>query len=132
MVQFALWSFGLYSREVVYSGEKLFSYLIGALIFSAALLLVTCYFFSLSGIEFFGLTNKYYLAALAGFVSIIAVERPEGGIARQVAPMTKFGSTPSTVQNVEPRLGEFTLEILDSAGYSPSEIESLIATGSVA
>jgi len=64
--------------------------------------------------------------------SIIAVERPEGGIARQVAPMTKFGSTPSNVQNVEPRLGEFTLEILDSAGYSPSEIESLIATGSVA
>ena len=58
-------------------------------------------------------------------------ERPSGGRARQAAPMTKFGGTPSVIESLEPKLGDFTHDILASAGYTPPEIEALLATGSV-
>ena len=58
-------------------------------------------------------------------------ERPSGGRARQIAPMTKFGGTPSVIESLEPKLGDFTHDILASAGYEPPEIEALLATGSV-
>ena len=75
IVQFALWSFGLYSREVVYSGQKLLSNLIGAFIFSAVLLFPACYSFSFVGIELFGHTTRFYILALFGFISVITLER---------------------------------------------------------
>ena len=70
LVQFALWSFGLYSREVIYSGRKLLFNLIGALLFCAALLLPTCACFNLTGIALFNFTLKFYLFALLGFIFI--------------------------------------------------------------
>ncbi len=75
VVQFSLWSFGLYSRGVVYSGHRVFSNLIGSFIFSALLMLPVCYIFSLSGEKIFDVTLKFYLFGLTGFMSLIAIER---------------------------------------------------------
>jgi sugar transferase (PEP-CTERM system associated) len=75
MVQFALWSFSLYSREVIYSGQRLLSNLIAAAVFSSLLLLPVCYLFSLSGHAPFMVTVKFYGFALLGFASLIALER---------------------------------------------------------
>lgn len=58
-------------------------------------------------------------------------ERSSGERARQVAPMTKFSGTPSAIEHMEPKLGDFTHDILASAGYAPPEIDVLLATGSV-
>ncbi|MBI4585453.1 MAG: TIGR03013 family PEP-CTERM/XrtA system glycosyltransferase [Planctomycetes bacterium] len=75
LVQFSLWSFGLYSREVVYSGQKLSSNLIGAFLFSAGLLFPACFIFSLTKIAIIDFTLKFYLIALVAFISMIALER---------------------------------------------------------
>ena len=45
--------------------------------------------------------------------------------------MTKFGGTPSAIEHLEPKLGDFTHDILASVGYTPPEIDALLATGSV-
>ncbi len=75
VVQFSLWSFGLYSREVIYSGTRVFSNLINSFIFSAVLLLPICYLFTISGKPIFAVTLKFYLFALLGFMTLITVER---------------------------------------------------------
>ncbi|MGH9363292.1 MAG: sugar transferase, partial [Thermoanaerobaculia bacterium] len=75
VVQFSLWSFGLYSREVVYSGTRVLPNLVGALFFSAFLLLPVCYLFSLSGVHLFGVTLKFYGIVLGGFATLILAER---------------------------------------------------------
>jgi sugar transferase (PEP-CTERM system associated) len=74
-VQFSLWSFGLYSREVVYSGNRVLSNLIHSFLFSAILLVPVWWLFSLSGVRIFDITFRFYLFALVGFMSVIGVER---------------------------------------------------------
>ena len=75
VVQFSLWSFGLYSREVVYSGRKVISNLFHSFVFSAVLLLPVCWLFSLSSVKLFEVTTRFYLVGLIGFTSVIALER---------------------------------------------------------
>ncbi len=75
VVQFSLWSFGLYSREVVYSGNRVLSNLIHSFLFSAVLLIPVWWLFSLSTIQLFDITFRFYLVALVGFMSLIGVER---------------------------------------------------------
>src|SRR5262245_39869627 len=73
-IPFSLWSFGFYSREVVYSGNRVMSNLINSFIFSAVLLVPVWWLFSLSGVKIFYITFRFYLFALVGFMSVIGLE----------------------------------------------------------
>jgi sugar transferase (PEP-CTERM system associated) len=71
MVQISLWSFGLYSREVIYSGNRVFSNLVNSFLLSGFLLLPVC--FSVS----FSTQNPLllYSLSLVSLISLITVER---------------------------------------------------------
>src|SRR5262245_56771284 len=86
LVQFALWSFGLYSREVVYSGRRMMSNLAGSFVFSAILLLPSSFLFSWSGVRVFDVGFTFYLVGLVGFMSLVALER--------TVVLRKFNDTP--------------------------------------
>jgi exopolysaccharide biosynthesis polyprenyl glycosylphosphotransferase len=73
--QFVLWSFGLYSRRVVYSGSKVFKRLMGAFLALSVLLFPVCYAFSLTGEAVFSVTLKFYVLLLAAFLGVVALER---------------------------------------------------------
>ena len=75
VVQFSLWSFGLYSRGMIYAGRRALRSLGGALVFSAVLLLPLYYLFSLTGFAVFGLTLKFYLIGLGAFMTLLTIER---------------------------------------------------------
>lgn len=76
VIQLALWSFGLYSREVIYSGRQVILNLGAAFVMSMVLLLPVCYGFkSISNNDIFVVTEKFYLAVLAAFISVVAIER---------------------------------------------------------
>ena len=75
VIQFGLWSFGLYSRRVIYSGSRIFRNLAGAFVFLCAALFPLCYLFSLSRDPVFEVTLKFYVLLLAVFVLVVALER---------------------------------------------------------
>ncbi len=75
VIQFGLWSFGLYTRQVVYSGEKAFKRVLGAFTFLAVALAPVCYAFSQTGDPIFNVNVKFYTLVLAVFIGIVAVER---------------------------------------------------------
>jgi exopolysaccharide biosynthesis polyprenyl glycosylphosphotransferase len=75
VIQFGLWSFGLYSRSVVYSGIRVFKKLAGAFVLLCVLLFPVCYLFSLSGVPVFEVTLKFYVLLLAVFILVVALER---------------------------------------------------------
>jgi formyl-CoA transferase len=54
-------------------------------------------------------------------------EHPTGGRLRVQWRSVRFSDTESTAGRVTPLLGEHTAEVLAEAGYSPSEIDGLIA-----
>jgi len=51
---------------------------------------------------------------------------------RYVGVPTKLSETPGTVRTGAPRVGEHTVEVLRDLGYSPADIDALIASGAVA
>jgi len=51
---------------------------------------------------------------------------------RYVGVPSRLGDTPGAVRTGAPALGEHTVEVLSSLGYSPAEIDALIASGAVA
>jgi len=51
------------------------------------------------------------------------------GHIRQFGRFVQLSETPALAEGCAPRLGEHTREILAEAGYSPAEIEALIASG---
>jgi crotonobetainyl-CoA:carnitine CoA-transferase CaiB-like acyl-CoA transferase len=51
------------------------------------------------------------------------------GHVREFGQFAHLSETPGLAQKSAPRLGEHTREILSEIGYSPVEIDSLIATG---
>jgi exopolysaccharide biosynthesis polyprenyl glycosylphosphotransferase len=73
--QFVLWSFGLYSRRVVYSGSEVLRRLVGAFLTLAVLFFPICYGFSLTGEAIFSVTLKFYVILLAAFVGVVTLER---------------------------------------------------------
>jgi exopolysaccharide biosynthesis polyprenyl glycosylphosphotransferase len=73
--QFGLWSFGLYSRRVVYSGSQVFKRLAWAFLALSVLLFPICYVFSLTGEPIFTVTLKFYVILLGAFVAVVALER---------------------------------------------------------
>jgi len=74
LVQFALWSFGLYSREVVYSGRRMMSNLAGSFIFSVILLLPSSLLLGWCD-QVFDVGFRFHLVGLVGFMSVVAIER---------------------------------------------------------
>ena len=75
VIQFGLWSFGLYSLRVVYSGRRVVASLAGAFVFLSVALFPVCYLFSLTGEPVFGVTLKFYVFLLAVFMLVVGVER---------------------------------------------------------
>ncbi|MBW1886375.1 MAG: CoA transferase [Deltaproteobacteria bacterium] len=63
--------------------------------------------------------------------AILELQHPSRGEIRQVAPMTRFSETPSEIGSLEPQLGDFTQGILESLGYSRTELADLIESGTV-
>jgi sugar transferase (PEP-CTERM system associated) len=75
VIQFGLWSFGLYSRQVVYSGRRVLASLLGAFCFLTVALFPVCYAFSMTGDPIFVVTLKFYVLLLAVFTLVVACER---------------------------------------------------------
>ena len=59
VIQFVLWSCGLYSRRVVYCGKRVFLNLARAFVLLTIGLLPVCFLFSLSGEILFDVTVKF-------------------------------------------------------------------------
>jgi crotonobetainyl-CoA:carnitine CoA-transferase CaiB-like acyl-CoA transferase len=56
-------------------------------------------------------------------------DHPIAGRIRQPRPAAKFDQTPSGIQRHAPGLGEHSAEILAELGYSPAQIDGLVAQG---
>ena len=56
-------------------------------------------------------------------------EHPSEGALRFPGIPLGFSATPGAIERLPPRLGEHTVEVLREAGFSPEEIERLIASG---
>jgi len=70
-----------------------------------------------------------HLAAVGMFPEL---EHPTEGRIRQARPPTRFSASPAEVRRLAPVLGEHTREVLGEAGYTPAEIDGLIARKAVA
>ena len=64
--------------------------------------------------------------------TVFDAEHPELGTLRYVRYPGHLSATPASLNRHPPRLGEHSSEILEAAGYSPAEIETLRASGVVA
>ncbi|MEM1306275.1 MAG: CoA transferase [Pseudomonadota bacterium] len=60
------------------------------------------------------------------------VTHPVAGDVQTIGLPVKFSKTPGAVRDPAPRLGEHTTSVLDEFGYTPDEIEALVASGAVA
>lgn len=56
-------------------------------------------------------------------------EHPSEGDIRLAGPGVRFSKTPAEIRTLPARLGEHSVEILQQAGYSESEIETMLADG---
>jgi len=74
-VQFSFWSFGLYSRETIYSGRDLFRQFGRALAFSVALVAPSYVVFQLGVGEQFTMAPYSICVVFLQFVSLVAIER---------------------------------------------------------
>jgi crotonobetainyl-CoA:carnitine CoA-transferase CaiB-like acyl-CoA transferase len=53
-------------------------------------------------------------------------DHPVGGRIRQARPAARFGSTPARMRATAPLLGQHSREILEQAGFTPTEIDALV------
>lgn len=60
------------------------------------------------------------------------LEHPEAGRIRVVGPPVKLSLTPARVDRPSPLYGQHTAEVLGELGYTPDEVEGLVADGVVA
>ncbi len=63
---------------------------------------------------------------------VVEVEHARAGTVKTLGFPIKFSQTPGSITRGAPLLGEHTREILDSLGYSPAEVQALLAAGAVA
>ncbi len=57
----------------------------------------------------------------------VPLEHPEMGICRYNGPSYRFSRTPAELRSAAPLLGEHTGEVMEMLGYSPAEIDALVA-----
>jgi crotonobetainyl-CoA:carnitine CoA-transferase CaiB-like acyl-CoA transferase len=62
---------------------------------------------------------------------VVEVEHPVAGLMRQARPAERLSGTPSEISRPAPMLGEHTLEVLEEAGLSATEIDALRAAGAL-
>jgi crotonobetainyl-CoA:carnitine CoA-transferase CaiB-like acyl-CoA transferase len=67
--------------------------------------------------------DQPHLKAVGLFVDL---EHPTEGRIRQARPATKFSDSPANIHRLPPRLGEHTEAVLKEAGYSATDIASLV------
>jgi crotonobetainyl-CoA:carnitine CoA-transferase CaiB-like acyl-CoA transferase len=60
------------------------------------------------------------------------VEHPSEGTLRMPDIAPRFSRTPPEIRRLQPRLGEHSVEVLREEGFSPSEIDALLASGATA
>lgn len=63
--------------------------------------------------------------------SVIEYDHPQAGRMRQARPPAIFGGEPCGVRRPSPRLGEHTVELLESVGCSAAEIDGLRVAGAI-
>ena len=63
---------------------------------------------------------------------VVEVEQPQLGPVRLLGMPVKFSRTPGDPTRAAPALGEHTREVLEGAGYSPAEVDELVAAGAAA
>ena len=63
---------------------------------------------------------------------VIELEHPRAGKTRALGLPIKLSATPGGVRRPAPVLGEHTREVLEEFGFSPKEIEALVACGAAA
>jgi crotonobetainyl-CoA:carnitine CoA-transferase CaiB-like acyl-CoA transferase len=63
---------------------------------------------------------------------VVEIEQPELGTVRGLGVPVKLGRTPGDPTRPAPALGEHTEAILAEAGYSPEQIEAMLAAGAAA
>ncbi len=90
VIQFGLWSFGLYWKQVIYSGRRVFQSLVGACIVLSIALYCLCFLFSLGGDKTFEPTLKFFLLTASLFVLVVGSERLS--VLRLFSGDTDFGT----------------------------------------
>ena len=60
------------------------------------------------------------------------LEQPGYGTARMLTFPVRASATPAAIRRPAPRLGEHTAEVLDELGVTPSDIDRLVAAGTIA
>ncbi|HYB42999.1 MAG TPA: CoA transferase [Candidatus Methylomirabilis sp.] len=75
------------------------------------------------------LLDDPHLAA-SGFWKL--VDHPSEGTLRMTDIPPRFSRTPAEIRRLPPRLGEHSVEVLSEAGFTPPEIEAMLASGATA
>ncbi len=132
VIQFGLWSFGLYSRQVVYSGRRVFASLAGAFLFLSVALFPLCWAFSRTGHPVFGVTLKFYMLVLAVFTLVVAVERfavlklfQQASYLGNVLVLGTGETTREIIREARKHHGT-TLRLVGILGDSPAQIGQLV------
>ena len=60
---------------------------------------------------------------------VVEHQHPDAGTLRQTRSPARFGGTPAEYRSGGPRLGQHTVQVLSEAGFSRTEIASLLETG---
>jgi crotonobetainyl-CoA:carnitine CoA-transferase CaiB-like acyl-CoA transferase len=63
---------------------------------------------------------------------VVELEHPKAGMTRALGLPIKLSATPGAVKRPAPTYGQHTREVLAEFGFSPAEIEALVATGAAA
>jgi crotonobetainyl-CoA:carnitine CoA-transferase CaiB-like acyl-CoA transferase len=59
------------------------------------------------------------------------IDHPTEGKIRQARPPARFSASPAGIHRMPPRLGEHSREVLSEAGYTPDDIDRLVAANAV-
>jgi crotonobetainyl-CoA:carnitine CoA-transferase CaiB-like acyl-CoA transferase len=57
------------------------------------------------------------------------VEHPTEGTLRTTDIPTSYSETPGEIRRLPPRMGEHSVEVLSEAGFTPREIDAMLASG---
>jgi crotonobetainyl-CoA:carnitine CoA-transferase CaiB-like acyl-CoA transferase len=61
--------------------------------------------------------------------TVVEVDHPRAGRLRQARPAARFSKTPAEIRTGGPLLGEHTVQILETLGYSREQVDELRAAG---
>jgi crotonobetainyl-CoA:carnitine CoA-transferase CaiB-like acyl-CoA transferase len=64
--------------------------------------------------------------------AITSYEHPRAGTVRTIAPAVTMSGTPPEIRRHAPMVGEHTREVLTEFGFSPAEVDALVAKGAAA